>query len=52
MKSGALYLEDKYAQQMWAPKEFERGRNGFVPSCPVLGHFDASYAHEGLDTIT
>jgi hypothetical protein len=52
MKSVVQYLENQYAQQVWAPKEFKRGRNGFVPSRPVLGHFDASYAHECLDTVT
>jgi len=46
------YLEDHYAQQMWTPKEFEWGRKGFKPSGPVLGHFEASYTHQGIDAIT
>jgi hypothetical protein len=45
------YLEDHYAQQVRTPKEFERGANGFTPSCSVLGHLESSYANEGLDAI-
>jgi len=26
------YLEDQYAQEMWAPDKFERGRKDFKPS--------------------
>jgi hypothetical protein len=46
------YLEDQYAQEVWAPDKFERGRKDFKPSWPVLGQLRASYADEGLEAIT
>jgi hypothetical protein len=48
----ARYLEDHYAQQVWAPKKVERGGNGFEPTRSVPGQLGPSHANKGLDTIT
>jgi hypothetical protein len=46
------YLKNQYAEQVWAPKEFEGGGDGFNPCCSVRGHLGASYTHKSLDPIT
>jgi hypothetical protein len=45
------YFENQYAEEVWTPNEFEWGEDGFTPSCPVLGHPHAGYAHKGFNTI-
>ena len=47
----ARYLEDHYAQQVWAPKKFEWDGNGVKPTLSVLGQLEPSYANKSLDAI-